>query len=203
MLFRSRTLLSGPVSMGPYDGAEFYMEHKRQQSDAVVRAFEAHERAVREYRALTGRLLSPVEEYRLEDAEYAFVLIGSSAGTGTDAVDRLRERGHRVGLLKIRLFRPFPTEAIARALTGRRTVAVMDKCDGFSGSGGPLAAEVAGALYGVPASARPELRPFVYGLGGRDVRVEEFFGIYESLRTPRAAEAGRVEYRGVREEARE
>lgn len=198
-----RTLLSGPVSMGPYDGAEFYMEHKRQQSDAVSQAFEAHARAVEEYRALSGRLLEPVDEYRLDDAEYAFVLIGSSAGTGKDAVDRLRERGHRVGLLKIRLFRPFPAEAIARALAGRKAVAVMDKCDSFSGSGGPLAAEVAGALYAAPAADRPELRPYVYGLGGRDVRVEEFFGIYESLRNPRAADAGRVEYRGVREEARE
>jgi pyruvate ferredoxin oxidoreductase alpha subunit len=199
----SRSLLgaSGPVSMGPYDGPEFYMEHKRQQAEAMVSAFAAHGKAVDEYRLLTGRNLAPLESYRLDDAEYAFVLVGSSAGTGKDAVDRLREKGEKVGLLKIRLFRPFPAEGFVQALAGKATVAVMDKCDGFSGSGGPLAAELAAALYSLPEALRPELRPFVYGLGGRDVRVEDFFGIYESMKKTVQPNAGRVEYRGVREEA--
>ena len=198
-----RSLLgsAGPVSMGPYEGPEFYMEHKRQQAEAMVSAFAAHQKAVDEYRLLTGRTLAPLEAYRLDDADYAFVLVGSSAGTGKDAIDRLREKGEKVGLLKIRLFRPFPAEGFVRALAGKTTVAVMDKCDGFSGSGGPLAAELAGALYGLPEPMRPGLRPFVYGLGGRDVRVEDFFGIYESIKAPLQPNAGRVEYRGVREEA--
>lgn len=198
----ARSLLAAPTSMGPYDGVEYYMEHKRQQAAAALDAFAAHAAAVADYHALSGRLLSPLDAYRLDDAEFAFVLIGSSAGTGKDAVDALRAAGHRVGLLKIRLFRPFPAEAIASALAGLKAVAVMDKCDGYSGSGGPLAAELAGALYALSEAARPGLRPFVYGLGGRDVRVEDFNAVFESLTAAPPAGAGRVEYRGVREEDR-
>ena len=115
----------------------------------------------------------------MEDAEYAMVLIGSAAGTGKEAVDELRNMGVRAGLVKIRVFRPFPAAEIAEALKGCKAVAVMDRAESFSGNGGPLAAEVRGALY--HAGVLADVFPYVYGLGGRDVRVEDLKSVFEAL----------------------
>ena len=102
-----------------------------------------------------GRHYGLFESYRMEDAEYATVIMGSSAGTAKAAVDELREAGIKAGLVKIRVFRPFPGEELAEALKGCRAVAVMDKSEGFSGCGGPLFAETAGALINLQDSLRP------------------------------------------------
>jgi hypothetical protein len=118
-----------------------------------------------------------LEEYRMEDAELALVLIGSTAGTAKAAVDRLREKGVKAGLVKIRVFRPFPGQELAKALAGTRAVAVMDKSEGFSANGGPLFSETCSALY--DCKERPYLINIVYGLGGRDVTtgdIEKLFG---------------------------
>ena len=131
----------------------------------------------------------------MADAEYAAVCIGSSAGTGKAAVDELRRRGVKAGLVKIRAFRPFPAEAIARALQNVKAVAIMDKTDSFSACGGPLGAEVRAALYhhGVTAPAAN----FVYGLGGRDVRVDDFYEIFRVLQEGKDFPV--FQYIGVRE----
>ncbi len=100
-----------------------------------------------EFEKISGRRYGLFEEYRMEDAEFALVLIGSSAGTAKAAVDRLREEGAKVGLGKIRVVRPFPGEELARVLAGTKAVAVMDKSEGFSANGGPLFAETRSALY--------------------------------------------------------
>lgn len=168
-----------PLAVGPYDVCAYYMEHKRQQAEAMRKAKAVILKTAARFEALTGRKYGFFEEYRMEDAETALLLIGSSAGTAKAAVDRLRAAGKKAGLIKLRVFRPFPGPELAAALSRVKAAAVMDKAESFSACGGPLFAETRSALYDLPA--RPRLVNYVYGLGGRDVRVEDFEDIYRRL----------------------
>jgi len=168
-----------PIAMGPYDTAVYYMEHKRQQAQAMVNAKDAILEIADEFSKLTGRKYGLFEEYRLDDAETALVIVNSSAGTAKVVVDELRMLGKKVGLLKIRVFRPFPMEEIAAALKHVKAVAVMDKCEGFSAAGGPLFAEIRSALY--DAKDNVKIVNYIYGLGGRDVRVQDIEAVYSAL----------------------
>ena len=127
----------------------------------------------------TGRYYGFFEAYKMEDAETAVVLIGSSAGTARATVDQLRAQGRKVGMLKIRVFRPFPFDEIAEALSGCKAVAILDKAESFSAAGGPLFAETRSALYDL--ENRPKAINYVYGLGGRDFRVEDCTYIFDQL----------------------
>ncbi len=168
-----------PLSLGPYATSAYYLEYKRSQAEATRRAKDVILDVAAEFEEISGRKYGLFEAYRMEDAEYAMVVIGSAAGTGKEAVDELRNRGIKAGLLKIRVFRPFPAEEIAAALKGCKAIAVMDRAESFSGNGGPLAAEVRGALY--HAGVLIDVFPYVYGLGGRDVRVEDLLSVFEAL----------------------
>ncbi len=168
-----------PLSLGPYATSAYYLEYKRSQAEAMCRAKDVILDVAAEFAGISGRQYGLFEAYRMEDAEYAMVVIGSAAGTGKEAVDALRTRGVKAGLLKIRVFRPFPAEEIAAALKGCKAIAVMDRAESFSGNGGPLAAEVRGALY--HAGVLTNVFPYVYGLGGRDVRVEDLLSVFEAL----------------------
>ena len=190
-----------PLAVGPYGVSPYYMEIKKAQAEAMKSAGERILSVAEAFEKISGRKYGFFEEYRLEDAEMAVVVIGSSAGTGKDAVDQLRAAGVKAGLLKIRVFRPFPMAEVAAALSGVKAVAVMDKSEGFSACGGPLFAEVRSSLYDL--ADRPKCVNYVYGLGGRDVTVgtyETIFGeLAEILRT---GDVGQV-YRhiGQREDA--
>jgi pyruvate ferredoxin oxidoreductase alpha subunit len=168
-----------PMSIGPYDIPAYYMEHKRLQAEGMRNAKKAVLEVAEQFEKMTGRKYDLFEEYELEDAETAIVIINSAAGTAKDAIDKMRAEGKKVGLLKIRLFRPFPAEEIAEALKHVKAIAVMDRCDSFSNQGGPLNAEVRSALYGVENA--PKLINYIYGIGGRDVRVENIEEVYASL----------------------
>jgi pyruvate ferredoxin oxidoreductase alpha subunit len=167
------------VSMGPYDISAYYMEHKYQQAVAMENAKRVITEVSADYETLTGRKYDFIEKYRMDDAEYAIVLIGSSAGTAKDAIDELRSAGIRAGLVKVRVFRPFPAEEITQALKNLKAVGIMDKAEGYSNNGGPLGAEVKAALYGNVTDVKTI--NFVYGLGGRDVRIESIKTVFESL----------------------
>ena len=167
------------LSIGPYDSPMFYMEHKRLQVEGMKNAKDAALQVAAEFEKMTGRSYGLFEEYKLDDADAAIVIINSAAGTAKDAIDKLREEGKKVGLLKIRLFRPFPGQEIANALKDVKAVAVMDRSDSFSNQGGPLNAEVKTALYGIDNA--PKIINYVYGLGGRDVKVENIEEVYASL----------------------
>lgn len=169
-----------PVAVGPYGVSPYYMEMKKQQTGAMNRAAAVIKKVSKAYGDLTGRGYGLIEKYEMDDAELAVVCIGSSAGTGKDAVDALREQGIKAGLVKIRVFRPFPGGEIAAALANVKAVGIMDKTDSFSANGGPLGAEIRSALY--QAKAKPETINYVYGLGGRDVRVDDFYEIFAQLR---------------------
>lgn len=168
-----------PLAVGPYGVSPYYMEIKKAQAEAMKTAKKKILEIGADYGKVSGRSYGFFEAYRMEDAELAAVVIGSSAGTGKDAVDQLREKGIKAGLIKLRVFRPFPMEELAEALSGAKAVAVMDKCESFSACGGPLFAETRAALYDLPN--RPKAVNYVYGLGGRDVTISTFEEIYSAL----------------------
>lgn len=168
-----------PLAVGPYDISPYYMEHKVQQAEAMKAAKARILAVAAEFEQLSGRHYGFFEEYRIDDAALAVVLIGSSAGTAKAAVDALRERGVRAGLVKVRVFRPFPGEELAQALSKTQAVAVMDKSEGFSANGGPLFADTRSALYDL--EARPKLVNIVYGLGGRDLKTEDVEKVFDRL----------------------
>ncbi len=170
-----------PMAVGPYSVTDFYMEAKRNQAEAMKHVDQVVLDVAKDFAELSGREYGLFESYRLEDAERAVVMIGSAAGTAKDAIDQLRDRGEKVGLLKIRLYRPFPGEAIAKALENVKAVAVMDRAEGYSNQGGPLGADVLSALF--RARSQALAINYIYGLGGRDVRVEHVEEVFADLQT--------------------
>lgn len=170
-----------PMAVGPYSVTDYYMEAKRNQAEGMRHVEQVVLDVAEEFAQLSGRKYGLFEAYRLEDAERAVVMIGSAAGTTKDAIDRLREKGEKVGLLKIRLYRPFPADAIAEALKNVKAVAVMDRAEGYSNHGGPLGADVMAALFRARSAALAA--NIIYGLGGRDVRVEDMKQVFEDLQT--------------------
>lgn len=170
-----------PMAVGPYSVTDYYMEAKRNQAEGMRHVEQVVLDIAKEFAELSGREYGLFEAYRLEDAERAVVMIGSAAGTTKDAIDHLREKGEKVGLLKIRLYRPFPADAIAEALKNVKAVAVMDRAEGYSNHGGPLGADVMAALF--RARSTSLAANIIYGLGGRDVRVEDMEQVFEDLQT--------------------
>ena len=187
-----------PVSIGPYDTPFYYMEHKYQQVDAIRKSKKVILDVFKEFGELTGRKYGFFEEYKMEDAERAIVLMSSSAGTAKATVDKLRVKGEKVGLIKLRVFRPFPAAELAAALSKIKAVAVLDKADSFSDCGGPLFSDIRSACYDL--AQRPKLINFIYGLGGRDVHDENFIFVYDELKKVIAGDAVEAyRYLGIRE----
>ncbi len=188
-----------PMAVGPYAITDYYMEAKRNQAEALKNSVEVVKAVAKEFAQISGREYGLFEEYCMEDAERAVVIIGSAAGTTKDAIDALRAKGEKVGLIKIRLYRPFPAEEIAEALKNVKAVAIMDRAEGYSNHGGPLGADVMSAMF--RAKSQAHAVNYIYGLGGRDVRVEDMEGVYEDLKQIIAdGDAGETyRYMGIRE----
>ena len=168
-----------PLAVGPYGVSGYYMEARVAQAQAMKNAKRVILEVAEDFEKTFGRHYGFFEEYRMEDAELAMVIMGSCAGTARAAVDKLREKGIKAGVIKIRVFRPFPGEELAKALSHCKAVAVMDKSEGFSACGGPLFAETAGACINL--KERPLMIDIVFGLGGRDFTVEAACSVYERL----------------------
>jgi pyruvate ferredoxin oxidoreductase alpha subunit len=168
-----------PMAVGPYGISAYYMEFKIQQAEAMKQAKKVILKVAADFEKLTGRKYGLFEEYRMDDAEVAILIIGSSAGTAKATINMMRKEGKKVGLIKIRVFRPFPMEELAEALARVKVVAVMDKAESFSAAGGPLFAETRSALYDL--QTRPKAVNYVYGLGGRDITTVDFETIYGEL----------------------
>jgi len=188
-----------PITVGPLDLYDYYFEHKRQQAEAIERSRRVIDEVAREFEKLTGRRYPKVSAYRLDDAEIATIVIGSTSGTCRVVVDQLREKGVKAGSLKIRCFRPFPWKEIVEALRRVKAVAVLDRSASFGGLGGPVFSEVRSALY--TADRKPPVVDYIYGLGGREVKLSDLESVYSDL--SRIAETGEigatVNYLGVRE----
>lgn len=189
-----------PVTYGPLDFYDYYFEHKRQQVEALRHAKGVIEEVGREFGQKFGRRYGLFETYRLADAEVALVVLASTAGTARVVVDKLRAEGIRAGLLKPRVFRPFPAEEIIAALNGVHAVAVMDRSIAFGAmhNGGPLWLEILAAakLYRLDVP----IVNYVFGLGGRDVTPEQIErAVRETWKAGMLGKAERiVTYLGVR-----
>jgi len=165
-----------PVTYGPLDLYDYYFEHKRQQIEAMKNVKKVFPEIAQEFFKISGRKYSFVEPYKLDDAEHVMVALGSTNGTVKYTVDKMREKGRKVGLLKIWMFRPFPKDEIQRYLTGRKSVVVLDRSASF-GAEAPLYEAVKSSLY--ESASRPLLSSFVYGLGGRDITTENIEEAFE------------------------
>ena len=169
-----------PMSVGAYATSVYYMEAKRQQAQAMIDAKEVIKKVGAEFGKITGRTYGLIETYEMEDAEEAILIIGSSAGTAKEAIQELRAQNKKVGLIKIRSSRPFPSEEIAEALKHVKAFAAMDKDDSFNAHCGPIYAETCAALYAAGIH-EPKGINYIYGLGGRDVRVESIQHVFAEL----------------------
>ncbi len=142
-----------------------------------------------EFGALTGREYAHFKTHEIEDAEVVLVAIGSAAGNVKTVVDQLRAQGRKVGMMKVRTFRPFPYLQIAEALSGAKVIGVMDRADSFGAQGGPLYLEIRSAM--LEAEARPQIFNFIYGLGGRDIFPNDIEGAVETLERAASLVKGR------------
>lgn len=188
-----------PVTYGPLDLYDYFFEHKMQEIDAMSRA----ERVVREvsnkYGKMAGRSYGLMEPYGMEDAETAIVVLSSTAGTTRATAKEMRQAGRKVGMIKVRCFRPFPKDELAGLLADVKAVAVLDRSDGLGAYGAPVFNEVRNALY--DRDQGPEVVNYVYGLGGRDIGQPDIAGVYADLADIAATGKvkQRVRYLGVRE----
>ncbi len=190
--------LAKPKSYGPLILTDLYHEYKRAQHEIMTKVKDVVLDVAKDFEKMSGRKYGIFESYRLEDADIAIVILNSAAGTTKDVIDEFRDKGIKAGLLKPRLFRPFPFAEIADALKNTKAVCVMDRADSY-GSYGPLFMEVASALY--PLEKKPLLMNKIYGLGGRDYLPSHAAQVLTELNE--IATSGKVnvlkEYIGVRE----
>jgi len=190
-----------PMTMGPNVSPNFYFEFKRQQEEGMKNALKKIQEVNTEYAALSGRSYGDglVDAYRLDDAEIAIVVVGSTAGTLKVIVDQLRQEGVQAGILRLRTFRPFPVEELRNALKSVKIMAVMDKSISFGGFGGTVFTETRNALY--DAKIRPTIVSYIFGLGGRDSSPHDLRKIFEDL--IQISKTGQVEtqvrYYGLKE----
>lgn len=187
-----------PIAVGALDLTDYYFEHKRGQAEGMRNAPQVIADVAAEFKKAFGTEYGFTESYRLDDAEIGIVALGSTIGTARDVVDEYRKKGIKVGLLKIRVFRPFPEEEIARKLKDLKACGIMDRSEGMSAVGGPLYSEIRAALYN---RANVPISNYIYGLGGRDVGIEDISKVIDDLEN--IAKTGKVPekatYIGVRE----
>ena len=168
-----------PIAIGPLDLQAYLFEHKAMQANAMKKAKDVILEVSKEFENWTGRHYGLFEEYKLEDCDVAIVCMNSTAGTAKFVVDNLRNKGIKAGLLKVRVYRPFPAEEIANALKNVKAIAVLDKSDSLNAAGGALFTDVTSGMYvnnvKVPAIS------YIYGIGGRDVPASELNSVYEDL----------------------
>jgi len=190
-----------PTTFGAWDLYDYYFEHKRQQTDALSKAMKVILDVGQEFGRAFGRPYGAFEPYAMDDAEMAIVVLSSTAGTCRTVIKELRKQGLKIGLLKLRVFRPFPAEELVAALKGATAIAVLDRSISFGSmqGAGPVFLELCAALFAAGASSKAV--NFIYGLGGRDVLPDDIKSVATELR--QIVETGKVKslvnYLGLRE----
>lgn len=191
--------VDNPKSYGPLILTDLYHEVRKAHSEVYKKVPQVVLEVAKEFEKISGRSYGLFESYRLEDAEIGIVILNSAAGTTKDVIDEYRDKGVKVGLLKPRLFRPFPYEEVGNALKHLKAVCVLDRADAFGGSFGPLYLDIAASLCNF--KEKPILINRIYGLGGRDYMPEHAGQVIDEL--IEIAKTGKVkvlkEYIGVRE----
>ena len=189
-----------PIAVGPLDLQSYLFEHKAAQAEAMKNAKQVILDVAKDFEKMTGRKYGLFEEYKLDDAEIAIVCMNSTAGTTKFVVDKLRSQGIKAGLLKVRVFRPFPVDEIANSLSHLKAIAILDKADSLNAAGGALFADVTSAMY-VNNKNVPAVN-YVYGIGGRDTKSDDIEKVYNDLLE--IVKTGKVEnpyrYLGLRRE---
>jgi len=191
-----------PVTMGAWDFTDYYFEHKRQQTMALENSYAIVEAVSKEYEQLTGRPQPIIDCYGMDDAEYAVIVLSSCAGTSRSVARQLRASGEKVGVLKPRLYRPFPADVIVDAIKDCKAVGVLDRAISFGSPQGmgPMFLDVTSALYNAGVSSLPVV-DYIYGLGGRDTTPPMLEGVFGQLK--QMASSGdrgeMVRYVGLRE----
>ena len=168
-----------PIAVGPLDLQAYLFEHKAQQAIAMRNAKKVIAEVSAEFEQLTGRKYEFFEKYKMDDAETVIVCMNSTAGTAKAAVDELRAQGVKAGLLKIRMFRPFPAEEVAEVLKNVKAIAVLDKADSLNAAGGALFEDVVSGMY--VANVHVPTVNYIYGIGGRDTTVSDIKKVYNDL----------------------
>ncbi len=166
-----------PVTMGAFAMPELFTETKMAQNEALKRSMPSILKGWDQWGELTGRFYRPVETYRSEDADTLILTMGSLGETAAEAVDLMREEGKSVGLVRLRLWRPFPFAAFREAVAHAKLLIVVDRAISYGGPGGPVSSEVRAALY--EESERPRVIDFIAGLAGRDVSPKDFMAMVE------------------------
>ena len=178
-----------PIAIGPLDVQSYLFEHKYQQAEAMRNAKKVILEVSKDFEKMTGRKYSFFEEYRMEDAEIAVVCMNSTAGTTKTVVDELREKGVKAGMVKVRVFRPFPSVEIAEALGNLKAVAIMDKADSLNAMGGALYEDVISSMY--TAKKQVPAVSYVYGIGGRDTTSNNIHEVFDYL--TQVAKTGKID----------
>ncbi len=167
-----------PYTIGPLALPDYYFEIKRQQEEAMKNAKRVYIEAGKELSKITGKTYPYFESYKLDDAEAAIVVLSSTAGTAKDTVDKMRAEGKKVGLLKPKLFRPFPYKEVREALKNIPVIGVLDRSIAF-GAYAPLYAEIRNALFEL--DKRPKLQSYIFGLGGKDIFKSQIEKAFDEL----------------------
>ncbi|MCX5667630.1 MAG: pyruvate ferredoxin oxidoreductase [Candidatus Omnitrophica bacterium] len=187
-----------PITLGALDLQDYYFEHRRQLAEAMIDSKAVILDVAKAFKEKFGRSYELFESYKLDDADRAIVVMGSTAGTAKVVADGLREKGIKAGVLKLRVFRPFPKQEIADALKNIKAVAVMDRSDMISGNEGPLALEIKAALF--DSNIKKDVPNYIFGLGGREISLEDIGSVYKDLgEMIDGKSTPKVTYLGVRE----
>ncbi len=168
-----------PIAVGPLDLQAYLFEHKAQQAEAMKNAKQVILDVSKDFETMTGRSYGLFEEYKLDDSEIAIVCMNSTAGTTKFVVDNLRAKGIKAGLLKIRVYRPFPSEEVANILSHVKAIAILDRADSLNAAGGSLFEDVTSAMY--VSNIRVPAVNYVYGIGGRDTKTDDIESVYNDL----------------------
>ncbi|VVB76396.1 Ketoisovalerate oxidoreductase subunit VorA [Candidatus Tiddalikarchaeum anstoanum] len=182
--------INKPITIGPLQLPDYLFETKRQQAEAMSLVEKEFNSVCREYEKITGRKYGVIEEYHSRDAKQVIVVLNSAAGTVKTVVNELRKNGKKVGLVKVKLFRPFPYEAVNKALSGAESVVVLDRSESF-GANPPLYSEISNSLHNTSV----KLSSVVFGLGGRDLFETDIKTIFENMISNKKQD----KYVGVRE----
>ena len=191
-----------PIAVGPLDLQAYLFEHKAGQGEAMKAAKQVILDVSKDFEKWTGRSYGLFEEYKLDDAEIAIVCMNSTAGTTKAVVNKLRKNGIKAGLLKIRVYRPFPGEEITKVLSHLKAIAVLDRSDSLNAIGGALFEDVTSSMY-IAKENVPTVN-YVYGIGGRDTTEKDIESVYTDL--TEIAKNGKIDnpyrYLGLRREAK-
>ncbi len=180
--------IDNPLSLGPVGIPDIYTEARKAQLEALLAAHGPALEAWAEFEKIFGRSYKPIETYRAEDADVLMLTMGGIGETAMSVVDERRAKGDKVGLVRIRLWRPFPFAEFKQAIAKAKALAILDRAVVFGGPLGPVASEIKAALFA--EAKRPLVTEFVVGLGGRDVTFADFHKMFDE--TSAALKTGKV-----------